>query len=532
LLSEIRIKKFLYLKDIEISLSDRLNVFTGETGVGKSLIIDAISFVLGERGNFEENDYVELMFETDNQYAEDGILILARQVKNGKNIYYLNGRKVVKSIVDEISQNLIEIHGQHASQKLFDADYQREIFDKFAKVEDKLVEFQKLYSEYIKVKKEYEDILSKQAENQRKIDFLTFQINELSSANIKPGEKHKLEEEYKYLSNIALIKEVAELSKNVLSVQDGSVLSNLSLVIKNISKISDLSESLSKVLQNLEEAKALIEDAFYKLEDTDFYADDYKLREIEERLNLINNLERKYHVEADEMSNFLEGLNGELSTLMNLEDKLPELEERLKTLENKINQLADEISSIRKSKVNEFEDLVVEGLKDLAFKTPIFKVKIEEKPIDKYGKDKITFYFSANLGFEPRPLSEVASGGEISRISLILKLISKKSVKTLIFDEIDTGIGGKTAIEMAKKLKELSKDFQVVLITHLPQIAVVGDRHFYISKEIEDDKTVAKVSLLEEDRGHEIARMLTGMIDENSLSLAKQLLKEGEKWTR
>jgi DNA repair protein RecN (Recombination protein N) len=192
LLSEIRIKKFLYLKDIEISLSDRLNVFTGETGVGKSLIIDAISFVLGERGSFEENDYVELMFEADNQYAEDGILILARQVKNGKNIYYLNGRKVVKSIIDEISQNLIEIHGQHASQKLFDADYQREIFDKFAKVEDKLGEFQKLYSEYIKVKKEYEDILSKQAENQRKIDFLTFQINELSSANIKPGKNTSL----------------------------------------------------------------------------------------------------------------------------------------------------------------------------------------------------------------------------------------------------------------------------------------------------------------------------------------------------
>lgn len=532
MLSEIRIKKFLYLKNIEIELSDSLNVFTGETGVGKSLIIGAISFVLGERGNFEENDYVELVFETDLPESEDGVLILARQVKNGKSIYYLNGRKVVKSVINEISKNLIEIHGQHSSQKLFDPDYQREIFDKFAKVEDKLQEFQKLYSEYTKIKKWYEETVSKVLENQRKIDFLNFQINELSSANIKSGEKQKLEEEYKYYSNIALIKEVVELSKNILSSQDNSVLSSLNMVIKNISKISNLSQSLNKALQSIEEAKILLEDAFYILEDTDFYIDEYKVKEIEERLNLINNLERKYHVEADKIGDLLETLNQELSSLLNLEVQLPEMEEQLKTLEIKINLLAEEISNIRKSKVKEFEDLVVEGLKDLAFKTPQFQVKVEEKPIDRYGKDKINFYFSANLGFEPRLLSEVASGGEISRISLILKLISKKSVKTLIFDEIDTGIGGKAAVEMAKKLKKLSKDFQVILITHLPQIAVVGDKHFYISKEIENGETIGKVHHLDEDRSYEIARMLTGMIDENSLTLANQLLKEGERWTK
>ncbi len=533
MLNQIKINKFLYLKNIEVELSNRLNVFTGESGVGKSLIVDAISFVLGEKGSYEDGDYVELVFEVENQFSEDGILILAREIKNLKSFYYLNGRKVGKSLIDEISKELIEIHGQHSNQKLLNLDYHREIYDKFLKLDDKLKTFQNLYQQYVKLKKEYEELINKKGENQRNIEFLNFQINELKQANIKPGEKQKLEEEYKYLSNLSDIREILEYSKSAFSSDNISVLPILSQVIKQFNKIKDINQDLENIYSNLEEAKALIENIYYTLENFDVNLDPYRLQEVEDRLNLINNLERKYNTSADELNIFLKNLESQLEGLISIEDNIPVLERNLKTLEKDVLSLAEEISHIRKSKLREFEDLVIEGLKDIGFKSANFKVLIEEKSLDKFGMDKVVFLFSANAGYEPKILSDVASGGEISRLSLILKLISKNSVDTLIFDEIDTGIGGRAAIEMAKKLKELSKDFQVILVTHLPQIAVVGDKHFYIEKIDLDEKTTAVVNKLDyESRIKEIARMLGGIVNQESINLAKQLLLEGEKWIK
>jgi len=533
MLSSISIKKFLYIKDLDLNLSPSMNVFTGETGVGKSLIIDAILFVLGEKGNYQEGDFVELTFELENEHSEDGLLIIAREVKNGKSIYYLNGRKVGKSLIQEISKDIIEIHGQHYSQKLFDKDYHRQVYDKFLNIEDKLQEFQQLYTLYLKLKKEYEDILQKQSDRLRKIDFLNFQINELKNANLKEGEKHKLEEEYKYYSNIQTIRESLEFAKSILSQDGQGILQNLSLIIKNISKVSHYNEKLSQLLDSFENAKSILEDAYYSLEDFELDFDENKLIQIEERLNLLNNLERKYATDEKGLIDLLRQFEEELQSLLILEDKAPQLEKQLKEIEDKIFKMAKDISSIRKEKVQDFENLTLSHLQDLAFKSAQFKVHIEEKPLDRYGIDKIQFLFSANKGFEPKPLDEIASGGEISRISLVLKLISKKSVNTMIFDEIDTGVGGATAVSMAKKLKQLSKDFQVILITHLPQIAVVGDKHFYIDKKEENTQTVAVVKELnQEERVREIARMLSGIINEESLNLAKELLKQGETWTR
>jgi DNA repair protein RecN (Recombination protein N) len=532
MLSSVRIKKFLYIKDVEIDLHPKMNVFTGETGVGKSLVIDAITFVLGEKGNYEEEDYVELTFEVDNDYSEDGILVLARQIKNGKSLYYLNGRKVGKSLIQEVSRDLIEVHGQHYSQRLFDKDYHREVYDKYLKIEDKLQEFQQLYIQYQKLKKEYEDIILKQSDRLQKIDFLQFQINELQSANLKEGEKQKLEQEYNYYSNIQTIKESVEFTKALISQENG-ILQNLSTAVKSISKVSDFEERLSKVLDNLENAKTLIEETYYDLEDFDLDFNQEKLHQIEERLNLINHLERKYGYDEKGLINLLENLQNELETLLHLEDKTPILESQLKQLHSLVVEKANELSNIRKSKVKEFEEEVLNHLKDLAFKSANFKVLIQEKELDRYGIDKVQFLFSGNKGFEPKPLDEIASGGEISRLSLVLKLISKKSVNTMIFDEIDTGIGGITAVSMAKKLKQLSKDFQIILITHLPQIAVIGDKHFYIDKQEENGKTRAVIKQLTlDERVKEIARMLSGIVNEESINLAKEFLKQGETWTR
>lgn len=533
MLSSIRIKKFLYIKDLEIDFSPYMNVFTGETGVGKSLIIDAITFVLGEKGNYQENDFVEITFEIGNQYSEDGFLILARQIKNGKSLYYLNGRKVGKSLIEEISKDIIEIHGQHYSQKLFNKDYHREIYDKYLKLEDRLSEYQRLYSTYQKLKKEYEEITQKQSDRLRKIDFLKFQINELKNANIKEGEKQKLEEEYNYYSNIQTIRENIEFAKSILSEEKYGVIQNLSSALKSITKIANFNEKLSQISENLENTKSVIEDIYYSLEDFEFDFDSSRLSQIEERLNLINSLERKYMTDEKGLLELLNQFEEELNDLLNLEDKAPQIEKQLKEIENRLIDMAKEISYIRKSKRREFEELVLEHLKDIAFKSADFKVLIEEKDLDRYGIDKIQFMFSANKGYDPKPLEEIASGGEISRLSLVLKLISKKSVNTMIFDEIDTGIGGMTAVSMAKKLKQLSKDFQVILITHLPQIAVIGDKHFHVDKKEENGTTVALIKQLNsEERVKEIARMLSGIVNEESINLAKELLKQGETWTR
>ncbi|MEJ5172653.1 MAG: DNA repair protein RecN [Hydrogenothermaceae bacterium] len=520
MLTNVTIKKFLYFQDISIDFQGGLNVFTGETGAGKSLILDAIEFVFGKK-SFDDEAFVELTFEVENDYSEDGILILSRQIKNGKSIYYLNGRKVTKSMLEEIFPSLLEIHGQHQSQNLFKRDYQRDVFDKFAKVEDVLKQYQSVYTEYKNLLREIQELRQKQSERLRMIDILKYQITELENLNLKRGEKEKIEEEYRYLKNIQLIKEGVSSSLNILSER---VIPDLRQIDKTLQKISNFGKNIESVYNDLKEAKIIVENIYYSLSSFDEY-DNQDITAIEERLNQINFLERKYNTNADGLIELLENLKVQLESFENLEYELPILEKKVKEVEEKLYRLAESLSQRRKEAVKSFEDMVISHLKELAFLSVDFKVSIEDKQLDLYGKDKIEFLFSSNKGFELKPLSEIASGGEISRVSLAIKLVSKKSVPTMIFDEIDTGIGGKTALSMAKKLKELSKDFQIILITHLPQIAAVGDNHYHIEKKLEEDKTIGIVKRLdEEDRVLEIVRMLKGEIDEKSIEYAREFI--------
>ncbi|MEZ0323454.1 MAG: DNA repair protein RecN [Hydrogenothermaceae bacterium] len=520
MLANVTIKKFLYFQNVTIDFERGLNVFTGETGAGKSLILDAIEFVFGKK-SFDDEAFVELTFEIENQYSEDGVLILSRQIKNGKSIYYLNGRKVTKSVLEEIYPSLLEIHGQHQSQNLFKRDYQREVFDKFAKVEDILQQYQNVYTEYKNLLKEIQELRQKQSERLKMIDILKYQITELENLNLKKGEKEKIEEEYRYLKNIQLIKEGISFSLNALSER---VIPDLKQINKTLQKIFTFSKNLESVYNDLQEAKIIIENIYYSLSSFDEY-DNQDITNIEERLNQINFLERKYNTNADGLIELLESLKTQLESFENLENELPILEKKFKEVEDRLYILAENLSQRRKESVESFEDMVISHLKELAFLSVDFKVLIEEKQIDLYGKDRIEFLFSANKGFELKPLSEIASGGEISRVSLAIKLVSRKSVPTMIFDEIDTGIGGKTALSMAKKLKELSKDFQIILITHLPQIAAVGDNHYHIEKRLEEDKTIGIVKkLYGEDRVLEIARMLKGETDDRSVEYAREFI--------
>ncbi|GAB6072589.1 DNA repair protein RecN [Venenivibrio stagnispumantis] len=528
MLSQITIKKFLYLTDIKLDLVDGVNVFTGETGVGKSLIVDAIAFVLGERGNYPEDSYVELVFENiQNDYSEEGLLIVSRQIKNGKSIYYLNGKRATLSTIKEATEDLVEIYSQHQYQKLFSKDNQRKIFDSFCQIEDLLEEYQKLYKEFKEKEKEYNQLIQAQSERLRELDFLKYQLNELNNANIKSGEKEALEERYSYLSNIQTIKEIVSITEYSLSEE---IFEKLSVIIKNLSKIAGYDKNIQKALNQIEEAYNILKDAGYQLSKIELDIDEKEINLIEERLNLINHLERKYNTDEKGLIELKNKIEEKIQELENSQIQIPNLQKDINILKEKINQLAEIISQKRKEKAKIFDEIVKKHLSELALESATFITDIQEKQPDRYGKDEVRFLFSANKGLKPSFLEDTASGGELSRLSLVLRLLTQKSAKTLILDEIDTGIGGKTALNLSKKLKDLSKNFQLIIITHLPQIASISDKHFYIEKYNLPDTTKAVIKEIEDiEKEKEIARMLSGIIDEKSIQLAKNLINSFAK---
>ncbi|NPA12657.1 MAG: DNA repair protein RecN [Aquificae bacterium] len=526
MLFTVNIGKFLYLKDIELTFSPKLNVFTGETGVGKSLIIDAISFVLGKKGKYQEGDFVEIQFEdVDNSFAEEGTLILARQVKNGKNIYFINGKKATLSSVKEASQGIISIHGQGQQQTLFNKKMHLKLLDQYAGIQAVLQDYQKLYNRYRELVDRYNRINQEQSERLRELDILRYQLEELKGAELKKGEKERLEERYRYLSQIEEIKEAVSTASALLSEEEDSVLDKLSFVIKSLQKVSQHSKELQNTVSILEEAKALIQEGYYSLDTVDTEMEEEDINQIEERLNLINRLEMKYNTDEEGLLDLIKQFEERIEYLESLEFKLPQIQKEIDQLKPQIEKLADEISQKRKEAGERLQREVEAHLKELAMPEARFKVNIKEKPLDHTGKDDVEFLFSANKGFSVAPLEEVASGGEISRLSLALKLVVGSDVDCMIFDEIDTGIGGKTANIMAEKLKKLSEKYQVILITHLPQIAAVSDKHFYVEKLFTQDTTTATVKELSpEEKVKEIARMLSGKVDQHSIKLAQQMI--------
>ncbi len=526
MLSRVKIKKFLYLKDIELELDRGLNVFTGETGVGKSLIVDAISFVLGKKGKYSDGDYVELEFEgAESDYAEEGLLILAREVRNGKNLYFINGRRATLSALVEASKGIISIHGQNQQQTLFDQKKHLQLLDAYSKNEKLLGEYRTLYKQLKKIQEQEKQIKQEQANRLRELDILRYQLEELKSAQLKKGEKEELEERYRYLTGIGEIKEAVYEAVNEISEGEGSVLEKLGYTIKRLEKVSDYSDRIKEALSALEEARSIIQDSYYSLEKIDLDVDTGELSMIEERLNLINRLELKYSTDLDGLIQLIDQFEERIEYLEGLEYRLPQLEEEKKQLLDKLQKLASQLSERRRINALKLAREVETHIKQLAMPEARFVVSVEETELSQDGKDRVVFLFSANKGFEPVPVDEAASGGEISRLSLALKLVVGSDVSCMIFDEIDTGIGGKTATFMAEKLKRLSEKYQVILITHLPQVAAYADRHFYIEKIYTEGSTEAVVKQVEgEERIREIARMLSGSIDEKTLQLARQML--------
>jgi DNA repair protein RecN (Recombination protein N) len=554
MLKELRIKNLAIIDDLAVRFEKGLNVLTGETGTGKSIIVDALGLALGDRAQSdlvksgEKEAIVQAYFETgsDESLPDVGIdvseEILLRRVisSSGKSRAYVNDTMVTQQTLSEVGKALVDIHSQHEHQSLLKPEKQRKLLDSYGKLENERESVEHLFREVRMLKTERETLREKVKERAHRLDLLRFQTNEIDAASIEPGEKEKLAEEKRILSNVSRLNENAEKAYSLLYESDGSCFESLSKIIGLVRDMYSIDSATEETLKLLETAMPLLEDAAISMRGLrDRYElDPDRLEMVTDRVEMIRKLERKYGEGAESILRYRENAEEEMKGLESTDEKLIFLEESLRVKEEELLKAAEALSEKRKKTALALEGMIVSTLKDLAFGNAAFKIGIEltrgedgENTIRASGMDKVEFLFSANPGEPPRPLSKIASGGELSRVMLALKsiLADVDSVPVLIFDEVDAGIGGRTAESVGKKLDMLSGKHQLLCITHLPQIARYGAFHLRIEKKNKQDKVCVEVHELEgRERIDEIARMLSGKVTEISLRHAGELLERAK----
>lgn len=535
MLAELNIRNFAIIDSLNITFEKGFNVLTGETGAGKSIIVDAVELVLGGRASsemirsscdeavveasFEISDSKELSKEIGEMGIEaDGTLLIKRVVSaSGKNKVFINGSMATLNMLSDIGDRLVDIHGQHEHQSLLKVERHIEILDEFAGLAPLGQEMARIYSELNRVRDELQSLNASEAENVKKLDLLKFQSDEIEKAALKEGEEEGLLGDRKLLANSEKLFDAGNTALELLYSQSGSALELVKKAGSKVAEITVLDESLVSTGEAINSAYASIEDAAMTLRD---YAgkisfDPDRLNEIEDRLDLIGRLKRKYGNTVSEVLKYKEEVDKELSGIERAGERIAELEKESERLKAKGFDIAESLSGKRKKAAQELKKKVESELSDLGMKKAVFEAKIESSnDISAKGFDKVEFLLSSNPGETPKPLSKIASGGELSRIMLALKkvLAGPSGVPTMVFDEVDAGIGGGIAEVVGRKLKEVAQGKQVLCITHLPQIAAMADLHYAVFKREEKGRTVTAVKRLEEsDRVDEIARMLGGM---------------------
>lgn len=544
MLKELWIKNLAIIDDLRVRFEKGLNVLTGETGAGKSIIVDSLSLALGSRAQSdlvrtgEKEAIIEAIFELEGieELPDLGIdmseeIIVRRTISStGKSRAYINDTIVSLQSLAEIGRILVDIHGQHEHQSLLSVNKHIDFVDLFGRLQNEREKVESLYKEVQRLKAEASELKNKARERAQRIDLLKFQINEIEAASLKSNEKEDLIGEKNILSDINRLKELVETAYLIVSGEEGSCLEKLMSVITKIREMSKLDKTFSEILNIFEEAKLLIEDASFALRGYKdrINLDPQRLAEVEDRLDLIKRLEMKYGEGIENILKYKDEAEKELKGLEVFEERLDRIEVELKEKEEMLFQCARILSEKRKKTAKELEELIKNELRELAFNDAEFVIDIKEEPISSSGIDKIEFLFSANLGESPKPLTKIASGGELSRVMLALKsiLANFDSIPVLIFDEVDAGIGGRTAKSVGEKLKKISRQHQVICTTHLPQIASRGDFHLKIEKGQKNEKVIVEVFELKgRERIDEIARMLSGRITDSSLKHAKELLE-------
>ena len=571
MIEELYISNVALIDELQLECSSGLNIFTGETGAGKSVILNAVGLALGERSNAglvrdgATNAKIQIAVAlppdhpvwagfNDSEFADtldtEETLVLSRQINaSGRSRCHTNGQLVSLTFLSAIGDLLVDIHGQHAHQSLFRSDTHLDLLDTFGKHDALKAEVGKKYDELHATQAQLADYSRTLREAMQEKDLLEFQLDELEEAELQEDEEEALMNERHLLSNAETLFESANQLYEQLyggDLSESSTLDGLKTASRTISKLSELDSSLSELNTRFESILYESEDIVYQIRD---YRDKvefnpHRLTEVEERLDLIQRLKRKYGDSISEILAYQAQASQKLEELQFGSERTEELKDQIHLLTQGAQKLAIELSEKRRKTATQLESLVERELQSLGMEKAVFQILVSpiesvEGPLEIDGKcydlradgmDEIEFFISPNVGSEPKPLAKIASGGEISRVMLALKTVLAQIdlIPTMIFDEIDAGIGGRTADIVGQKLKELSRFRQVFCITHLPQIARFADQHFRVEKEVEGDRTTITAKLLtSEERVEEMARMHGGEATVTTLAHARELL-EGE----
>ncbi|HCL4445701.1 DNA repair protein RecN [Clostridium botulinum] len=554
MLLQLNIKNFALIEELSISFDKGFNVLTGETGAGKSILIDAISYVLGGKFNRdlirtgENKTYVEAIFSIENESTErilkdqgidfEDILIIGRETfQYGKSIAKVNGKSVLLANLKEITSTLLDIHGQHENQNLLSCENHINYLDYFSEKE--------LYSIMEKYKSEYLNLLNienkikelsggDESEREKLMDFLKYQIKEIGESNLKEGEEEELDNKFLELSNAEKISKVLNNSYGILYgglEEESSAFDSLGYVIREMESINSI-DKITSICQSLKDAYYIIEESIRNIGDIkdNIYYDENELDRINSRLFQISTLKKKYGTTIKEIIEYKDKIEKQYEDMINSEEIIEKLNNDRKKVLNNLKEIALQMHNVRVKYAEELEVRVKEELSYVGLSKTRFKINVDlVSSFFKSGCDKVEFYVSTNPGEPLKPLDKVVSGGELSRIMLALKtvFVDKDKISSVIFDEIDTGISGVVAQSVGEKMYSISHGRQVFCITHLSQIACMSDNHYYIHKEVLQDKTYTKVTKLsEEDKEIEIGRMIGGSnLTDITLQNAKEIIK-------
>ncbi|MBS5864373.1 MAG: DNA repair protein RecN [Clostridium sp.] len=535
MISTLHIKNIGIIDEIMIDFSKGFNILTGETGAGKTLIIGALGIVAGGRFSKEmirkgeNHSFVEVSIYLPNHpKAVDGNIIISREIfDNGRNTCKINGRLVTVNELKEFMNNIINIHGQNDNQNLLNKENHIKYLDKFLGKEflSKKNEYTDLYNKYVDINRKLKENYGDEKEKQRKLDLLNYQVNEIKNANLKIKEDEELEEQRNLIVNAEKISK--SLNEADMQINENA-LNSISIAIKNLEKIEEINikyqKTLSSLKSNYYDLQEIAIDLNHYNSDTSF--EEEERDEIENRINEINDLKRKYGNTIEEILNYKNEVEEEIDKIENLEEKNKELKTELTKITAELEKRAIELHIIRQKHGIELETKINSELADLEMPNAKFKINIENTNFNKDGNDEIEFMITTNKGEDFKPLIKTASGGEMSRIMLAIKTVLSDvdEVPILIFDEIDTGISGKAGNAVGEKLKTISKNHQVIIVTHLASIAAKGDSNYYIYKEVEGDNTKTRIkNLNEQEVIEEIARIASGIVSEISLKHAMEL---------
>jgi DNA repair protein RecN (Recombination protein N) len=557
MLLELVVENYAVVDRLRVTFHPGLNLLTGETGSGKSILVGALDLLFGGRasadvvrsgeqkarisGRFELGDHPALLqlLQSSGIEPEDQELLIEREVlANGKSRVYVGNKPATAALLRELAPHLGDIHGQHEQQQLYRAETQRDMLDEFAGAPLLRERVREAYRNWRAVQRELHELQGNEQDKLRQLDMWQFQMKELTAAALKPGEDAALEEEKRVQQNVGRLLENAGTAYQTLYELPDSAYAGLKIAMRKLEEVARIAGTLGEIRTSLEPAVIAIQEASYVLRDylDKLEADPVRLEEVESRLALIERLKRKYGGSVDAILLFMEDLERKTASLENADARLAQLQTAQAISMSAFEEIASQLTETRKHAAVRLSRSVEKDLGALAMERTVFRVDVEPGEWSESGADTVRFLVSANRGEEAKPMERIASGGEVSRIALALKscLVESQvdgSRKTLVFDEVDTGVGGSAAEGVARRLKKLSRSNQVLCVTHLAQVASFADHHFVVEKVEANGRTTSRVvELVPEERRNEVARMISGQtVTREALQHADQLIELASK---